>query len=353
MKETSKTTVDVVNDQALEQEVALSTAQRLRERLSDVIAQLTAFGALIVIFVFLTIVSPEFLTFNNIFNIISQTTVTAIIAVGMTFVIITAGIDLSVGSTAALGGMVGTLVMAHAHVDWSIGVVVGTLVGGFIGLINGLLITKAHLNPFIATLGMMSAARGLVYLSTNAVAVYNLQQSFAILGNGSITLGIRGVPASFPIPLIVLVAVAVLAHLLLTRTRFGRHTYAIGSNLEAARLSGISIALVLVLIYVLQGLLAGFGGMIAASRVVSGQPNFGIGLELDVIAATVIGGASLFGGQGTIVGTLIGAFLIALIRNGAVLLNINAFYQDVIIGVVIWLAVYWDQFRRKRLSAVS
>ncbi len=345
MKETSKTTVDVVNDQALEPEVALSTAQRLRERLSDVIAQLTAFGALIVIFVFLTIVSPEFLTFNNIFNIISQTTVTAIIAVGMTFVIISAGIDLSVGSIAALGGMVGTLVMAHAHVDWSMGVIVGTLVGGVIGLINGLLITKAHLNPFIATLGMMSAARGLVYLSTNAVAVYNLQPSFAILGNGSI----NGVP----VPLIVLVLVAVLAHLLLTRTRFGRHTYAIGSNLEAARLSGISIALVLVFIYVLQGLLAGFGGMIASSRVISGQPNFGVGLELDVIAATVIGGASLFGGQGTIVGTLIGAFLIALIRNGAVLLNINDFYQDVIIGVVIWLAVYWDQFRRRRLSTAS
>jgi len=345
MKETSKTTVDVVNDQALEQEVTLSTAQRLRERLSDVIAQLTAFGALIVICVFLTFASPEFLTFNNIFNIISQTTVTAIIAVGMTFVIITAGIDLSVGSIAALGGMVGTLVMANAHVDWSIGVIVGTLVGGAIGLINGLLITKANLNPFIATLGMMSAARGLVYLSTNAVAVYNLQPSFAILGNGSI----NGVP----VPLIVLVVIAVLAHLLLTRTRFGRHTYAIGSNLEAARLSGISIALVLILIYVLQGLLAGFGGMIASSRVVSGQPNFGVGLELDVIAATVIGGASLFGGQGTILGTLIGAFLMAVIRNGAILLNINEFYQDVIIGVVIWLAVYWDQFRRRRLSVVS
>jgi ribose transport system permease protein len=345
MKETSKTTVDVVRDQAIEQEAALPFAQRLRERLSDVIAQLTAFGALIIIFVFLTIASPEFLTFNNIFNIISQTTVTAIIAVGMTFVIISAGIDLSVGSIAALGGMVGTLVMAHAHVDWSIGVIVGTLIGGIIGLINGLLITKAHLNPFIATLGMMSVARGLVYLSTNAVAVYNLQQSFAILGNGSI----EGVP----VPLIVLVVVAVLAHFLLTRTRFGRHTYAIGSNPEAARLSGISIVLVLILIYVLQGLLAGFGGMIASSRVISGQPNFGVGLELDVIAATVIGGASLFGGQGTIIGTLIGAFLIALIRNGAVLLNINDFYQDVIIGVVIWLAVYWDQFRRRRLSTVS
>ncbi len=196
-----------------------------------------------------------------------------------------------------------------------------------------------------SSFGMMSAARGLVYLSTGAVAVYSLPDSFALLGEGSID--------SIPIPLIVLVVVAVLAYFLLTRTRLGRHTYAIGSNPEAARLSGISIAFTLIVIYVLQGLLAGFGGMIASSRVVSGQPNFGIGLELDVIAATVIGGASLFGGQGTIIGTLIGAFLIAVIRNGAVLLNINEFYQEVIIGGVIWLAVYWDQFRRRRLSSVS
>ena len=145
------------------------------------------------------------------------------------------------------------------------------------------------------------------------------------------------------------IVLAGIMHVVLSLTRLGRHAYAIGSNEEAARLSGISITRTLIAIYVILGLLAGLGGMIAASRVISGQPNFGIGLELDIIAATVIGGASLFGGQGTILGTLIGAFLIALIRNGAVLLNINEFYQDIIIGVVIWLAVYWDQFRRRRL----
>jgi ribose transport system permease protein len=263
----------------------------------------------------------------------------------MTFVIITAGIDLSVGSIAALGGMLGTLIIAHTNLGWPLGVLGGTLVGGVLGLVNGLLITKARLSPFIATLGAQSVVRGLVYLSTGAVGVYGLPSNFALLGEGSID--------SIPIPLMILIVVAVLAYFLLTRTRFGRHTYAIGSNLEAARLSGVSITFTLILVYVLQGLLAGFGGMIASSRVVSGQPNFGIGLELDVIAATVIGGASLFGGQGTILGTLIGAFLIAVIRNGAVLLNINEFYQDVIIGVVIWLAVYWDQFRRRRLSIIS
>lgn len=345
MKETVKSTAGVGRDQAKEQEAHVSFAQRLRERLADLVAQLTAAGALIVVCIVFSIASPDFLTFNNLFNIISQTTVTAVIAIGMTFVIISAGIDLSVGSTAALGGMLGTLIISRTNVSWPLGVLGGTLVGGGIGLVNGLLITKARLSPFITTLGMMSVARGLVYLSTGAVAVYSLPDSFALLGEGSID--------GIPIPLIVLVVVAVLAYFLLTRTRFGRHTYAIGSNPEAARLSGISIAFTLIVIYVLQGLLAGFGGMIASSRVVSGQPNFGIGLELDVIAATVIGGASLFGGQGTIIGTLVGAFLIAVIRNGAVLLNINEFYQEVIIGGVIWLAVYWDQFRRRRLSSVS
>ena len=345
MKETVKSTAGVGLDQAKEQEAHVSFARRLRERLADIVAQLTAAGALIVVCIVFSIASPDFLTFNNLFNIISQTTVTAVIAIGMTFVIISAGIDLSVGSTAALGGMLGTLIISRTNVSWPLGVLGGTLVGGGIGLVNGLLITKARLSPFITTIGMMSVARGLVYLSTGAVAVYSLPDSFALLGEGSID--------GIPIPLIVLVVVAVLAYFLLTRTRLGRHTYAIGSNPEAARLSGISIAFTLIVIYVLQGLLAGFGGMIASSRVVSGQPNFGIGLELDVIAATVIGGASLFGGQGTIIGTLVGAFLIAVIRNGAVLLNINEFYQEVIIGGVIWLAVYWDQFRRRRLTSVS
>jgi ribose transport system permease protein len=343
MKDTTKSALENGQDAAVqEKEAQLSRGQQLRKRLSDIVAQLAAGGALIIIFILLSIFSPEFLTFNNLFNIISQTTVTAIIAIGMTFVIITAGIDLSVGSVAALGGMIGTLAIANTGIDWSLGVLVGAFVGGVIGLCNGLLITKARLNPFIATLGMMSAARGAVYLSTNAVAVENLPQNFALLGNGSID--------GVPIPLIILVVVAAVAHFLLTRTRLGRYAYAIGSNTEAARLSGIPIDRYLIIIYLLIGVLSGFGGMIASSRVVSGQPNFGIGLELDVIAATVIGGASLFGGQGTIIGTLIGSFLIALILNGAVLLNINQFYQDVIIGVVIWIAVYWDQFRRRHIS---
>src|SRR5829696_1813464 len=315
----------------------------LRERLSGAISQLAAAGALIVVFIFLSFASPVFLSADNLFNIGSQTAVTAVIAIGMTLVIITAGIDLSVGSVAALSGVLGVMMMANSGLPVPVAILGGTLVGAICGIVNGLLVSVAGLNPFIATLGMLTVARGLTYIFTNAVAVFGAPSSFRLLG--------QGVIGPIPIPVIVLVAIA--GYIVLSRTRLGRYAYAMGSNLEAARLSGIPIRRYLTSVYVISGALAGFGGMIAASRVNSGQPNFGIGLELDVIAAAVIGGASLFGGQGTVVGTLIGAFLIALIRNGAVLLDVNTFYQQVIIGVVIWLAVFWDQYRRRRLAAAS
>jgi ribose transport system permease protein len=317
----------------------------LRERLSEVVSQLAAAGALIVVFAFLSFASPVFLSADNLFNIGSQTAVVAVIAIGMTLVIITAGIDLSVGSVAALSGVIGVMMMSQAGLPVPLAILGGTLVGATCGLVNGLLVSVAGLNPFIATLGMLTVARGLTFIFTNAVAVFGAPNSFRLLG--------QGVIGPIPISILMIVLVAVAGYIVLSRTRLGRYAYAMGSNLEAARLSGIPIKRYLTSVYVISGALAGFGGMIAASRVNSGQPNFGIGLELDVIAAAVIGGASLFGGQGTVVGTLIGAFLVALIRNGSVLLDINTFYQQVIIGVVIWLAVIWDQYRRRRLAAAS
>jgi ribose transport system permease protein len=317
----------------------------LRERLSDAVSQLAAAGALIVVVVVLSIASPDFLTANNLFNVGVQAAVTAVIGVGMTLVIITAGIDLSVGSVAALTGIFGVSSMVSLGFPPTLAILVGVFVGATAGLINGLLVSVANLNPFIATLGMLSAARGLTFVTSNGQAVFAEEESFRLFGQGEL-LGI-------PVPIITLVLVAIAGHIVLTRTRLGRYAYAIGSNREAARLSGIPVRRYIAHVYVISGALAGLGGMIAASRVFSGQPNYGMGLELDVIAAVVIGGASLFGGQGTILGTLIGAFLIALIRNGSVLLDINLFYQQIIIGVVIWLAVYWDQFRRRRIAASS
>ncbi len=321
------------------------TTGGLRERFSDVVSQLAAAGALIVVFVFLSFASPVFLTADNLFNIGTQTAVVAVIAIGMTLVIITAGIDLSVGSVAALSGVLGVILMVNAGLPPVLGIAGGILVGATCGLVNGLLVSSAGLNPFIATLGMLTVARGLVFITTGAVAVFGAPESFRLLGQGRI--------GPIPIPIMVIVLAAVLGYVVLSRTKLGRYAYAMGSNPEAARLSGIPIRWYLTSVYVISGALAGLGGMIAASRVNSGQPNYGVGLELDVIAAAVIGGASLFGGQGTIVGTLIGAFLIALIRNGAVLLNVDIFYQSVIIGVVIWLAVFWDQYRRRRLASAS
>jgi len=315
----------------------------LRERLSGVVSQLAAAGALIVVFVFLSFASPVFLSADNLFNIGVQTSYTAVIAIGMTLVIITAGIDLSVGSVAALSGVVGVVLMVQVGIPVVPAIMGGVLVGALCGLVNGLLVSVAGLNPFIATLGMLSVARGLVYIPTNAKAVFGAPGSFRLLG--------QGVIGAIPIPIIVVAVVAIVGYVVLSRTKLGRYAYAMGSNREAARLSGIPIKRYLTSVYVISGALAGFGGMIASSQVASGQPNFGMGLELDAIAAAVIGGASLFGGQGTVVGTLIGAFLIALIRNGSVLLDVNIYYQQVIIGVVIWVAVLWDQYRRRRLAA--
>lgn len=317
----------------------------LRERFSGAVSQMAAAGALIVVFVFLSIASPDFLTVNNLFNVGVQISVTAVIAVGITLVIITAGIDLSVGSVAALAGVLGVMTMVNLGFSPLLAIVAGTLVGAGAGLVNGFLITVANLPPFIATLGMLTVARGLVYVVSGGVAVFGAPDSFRLLG--------QGVVASIPIPIIALAIVALAGYIVLSRTRLGRYAYAIGSNPEAARLSGIPVKRYLLVVYVIGGALAGFGGMIAASQVNSGQPNYGIGLELDIIAAAVIGGASLFGGRGTIFGTLIGAFLIALIRDGAVLLGVNTFYQQILIGVVIWLAVYWDQLRRRKIEAAS
>ena len=314
----------------------------LTDRMSGAISQVAAAGALIVVFVVLSIIAPSFLTADNLFNLGSQTSVNAVMAVGVTLVIITGGIDLSVGSVSALSGVVGVMLMAHYGFSPLLGILGGLAVGAAAGLVNGLLVSIVGLPPFIATLGMLSVGRGLVLIVTGAVAVFGAPESFRLLG--------QGVLSGIPIPVLLIAVTAIGGHLVLTRTRLGRYAYVMGSNVEAARLSGVPVKKHTTAVYVLSGLLAGLGGMIAASRINSGQPNFGEGLELDVIAAVVIGGASLFGGRGTMLGSLIGAFLVATIRNGAVQLNIGTFYQNVLIGVIIWLAVWWDRYQRRKLS---
>src|SRR5262245_62003566 len=243
----------------------------IRDRMSEIVSQLAAAAGLIVVFVALSFASPYFLTSNNLFNVCVQIAVVAILAVGQTMVILTAGIDLSVGSVAGLSGVVGSMAMANWGLPMTLGIVGGILVGAGPAPGHARLGPKAGLPPFTATLGMMGVARGLTFIVSGAVAIYGLPDAFRKVGEGEI--------GPIPLPLLYLIIIAIAGHMVLTRTRLGRYTYAIGSNKDAARLSGIPINKVLVSVYVISGALAGLGGMIAASRLHSGQPNYGVGLE--------------------------------------------------------------------------
>jgi ribose transport system permease protein len=312
-----------------------------RAWLRQLLQQLGPFMFVLALGIALTIGSPYFLTGTNISAIFVQMSVIAIIAVGQVMVIITAGIDLSVSSVVALSGVMSTLVVTNHH--WPIvpGMILGVLVGGGVGLINGILVTRVHLPPFIATLGTLSAVGGIALLVTNGQPIA-APTNFDVLGDSHI--------GPIATPIVVMAVVAAAGWFILARTVLGRAAYAIGSSYETARLSGIPVRRVLTSVYVIQGLLAGLGGVIVASRVVTGDPAAGANYNLDAIAAAVIGGASLFGGEGTIIGGLIGALLMELISNGSDLLNISNFWQDFILGVVIIAAVAYDQLRRRALA---
>ncbi len=302
------------------------------------------FGTLIGLIVLccaLWILTPFFLTVSNLLNIAQQTSINAIIAVGMTFVIITAGIDLSVGSILAFSGVV-LAKMIHLGIPLPIAIVFGLAVGFLCGLVNGLLITHGRLPPFISTLGMMSVARGAALLSTQGRPVSGFSKSFRFLATGEIL--------HIPTPVIIMVLVYIVAHFILTRTKLGRYTFAIGGNEEAAILSGVNVKFYKTTVYGLCGMLSGLAAAILTARLNSAQPIAGIMYELDAIAATVIGGTSLMGGQGTIIGTLIGAFIMGVLRNGLNLLGVSSFIQQIVIGSVIIIAVLVDMTLKKQRS---
>ncbi len=301
-------------------------------------SQVAALMGLILIAIILTILSPYFFTLSNFFNISRQAAVITIVAIGETFVILTAGIDLSVGSLVTLSSVSMALVMID-YGNILEGVLLGLAVGVGLGVINGLLVTKADLPPFIVTLGMLGIAEGVALVITFGQTMYGLPPAFQFLGQGNI-LGI-------PTPLVVLLVVFVVFHVLLTYNRLGRYFIAIGGNQEATRLSGVNVDAVKISAYAISGFLAAIGGIVLSARINSAHPAEGQGYELDAIAAAVIGGTSLMGGQGTIVGTIIGSFLMAVIRNGLNLLNVNSFWQQIVIGLVIIAAVWLDRARRR------
>ena len=300
------------------------------------------FGTLIGLLVLCTILwilSPFFLTVSNLLNIAQQTAINAIIAVGMTFVIITAGIDLSVGSMLAFSGVVLASVL-KVDLPVPVAVLAGLTVGFVCGLVNGLLITIGRLPPFISTLGMMSVARGAALLYTKGRPVSGFSDSFRFLASGEIM--------HIPTPVIIMIVVYVIAHFVLTKTKLGRYTYAIGGNEEAALLSGVNVKFFKASVYGICGMLSGLAAVILTARLNSAQPIAGMMYELDAIAATVIGGTSLMGGEGTIFGTLIGALIMGVLRNGLNLLGVSSFIQQIVIGSVIIIAVLADMALKKQ-----
>ena len=301
-------------------------------------------GALIVLLIAvgaLTLASPEFLTGNNLANLARQVAIFGILAIGQLFVILTGGIDLSVGSILGLAGAV-TAQLLVAGVPIVPSILLGVVVGGVLGLANGLLVTRFKLPPFIATLGMLGIARGIVLVITNANTIQGLPDSFQQLANGSV-LGI-------PNLLIIFVIITAIAWFVLNRTVFGRYVYSVGSNPEAARLAGVPVALVTTAVYVISGVLAAVGGVLLTSRLGAGVPTAGTGFELQAIAACVIGGASLSGARGSAIGAACGALIIGVLNNGGNLLAINAFYLQIAIGALILVAVGFDQMNTRNAA---
>jgi ribose transport system permease protein len=303
------------------------------------IQRLLPFLTLIALFIILSIASPNFLTETNLSSVVRQTAVINIMALGMTLVIISGGIDLSVGSILGLAGLLGTMAMEHGS-GIGAGIAVGLAVGAACGFANGAMITGLRINPFIVTLGTMGIFRGLALIVSKGLPVHQVPQAFSYLGEGNL-LGV-------PFVLWILLLCGLVMHVLLEHTRLGRYAFSIGSNSEAAFYAGVPVTFHTIAVYSIAGLLTGLAGMIEASRLMTGQPTGGQGYELQAIAAVVIGGGSLRGGEGSVLGTLVGAFIMGLLSNGSDLLGTNPYWQQVIIGAVIILAVSMDELRKRR-----
>lgn len=290
----------------------------------------------------LSLISDNFLTASNIFSVARAFSYVAIMAIGMTMVIITQGIDLSVGSIFGFAGVVTAFAFAKMGLSLPISIILGLIGGVTCGFMNGILITRANLPPFIATLGMLSVARGLSYAITSGFPI-QMPKSYNVIGQGTLS--------GVPLPVIYMLILAVVFSVLLNRTVLGRRIYALGGNEEASRISGIDVNKIKLIVYSLSGLLSAIAGLVTMARLGVAQSTAGLGYEMDVIAAVIIGGASLSGGKGTIAGTIIGAALMGVLRNGLVLLNVSAYWQQTVIGLVIITAVTLDQLRYRREKA--
>ena len=299
--------------------------------------------ALIILCVFLAVfpkTSSSFLSVKNIFNVLRQISTNMLLACGMTMVIILGGIDLSVGSIIALAGVISAGCVSRYGLPIPVAMLVGVLIGLVIGCFNGAVIAATTIPPFIVTLATMNIARGLAKVYTGGSPVRVVSKEWQFLGAGYI--------GPVPVPVIIMIIAVIISTLIMNKTKMGRHIYAVGGNAQAAVFSGIKVANVKFFVHAFSGVMAGIAGIILASRMYSGQPTAGEGAEMDAIAAVVVGGTSMAGGAGKIGGTIIGALIIGILNNGLNLLNVNSFWQTVVKGVVILLAVFIDYIRTKK-----
>jgi ribose transport system permease protein len=287
----------------------------------------------------LSLMSPVFLTTNNILNVLRQVSSNANIALGMTLVILTGGIDLSVGAVVAIAGTMAAGFIALSGLPVPVALCLGLLIGVVIGCFNGTVIAKTGMPPFIVTMAMLTMARGLVYVYTGGLPIRTLDPIFNKVGSGYL--------GPIPLPVIYTILLYIGVMILLYRTKLGRHIYAVGGNREAARFSGINVARVEIVVYTIIGFLSAVTGIVLCARMYSGQPTIGNGFELDAIAAVVLGGTSFSGGVGTIGGTIIGVLVIGVLNNGLNLLGVSSFWQLIVKGAVILLAVYIDTLKKK------
>lgn len=294
--------------------------------------------ALVIISALISFANPNFFTVPNLVNVVRQISINGILAVGVTFVLLTGGVDLSLGSVVALAGVVAASAAHPQQYPVVVPLALGVLTGAACGAVNGFVVTKGRVAPFIATLGMMTVARGLALVVSGGRPVSNLSPAFTRLGGD--VMGI-------PIPAIILAVIALLSYVFLKHLRLGRYIFAVGGNEHAAWASGINVGMVKLLAYTVCGALAGVAGVVLAARITTGQPNAGVGYELDAIAAVVIGGTSLSGGVGGVGGTILGSLLMGVINNGLDLMNVTSYYQSIVKGIIIVGAVLFDRTREQ------
>lgn len=309
--------------------------------LKQILSQYGTLFGLIAIVIIISIIKPKFLSIDNIMNLLRQTSINGLLAIGMTFVVLTGGIDLSVGSIVGASGMFAALVAkSENNLPWYVAALVGISVGLLLGILNGVIISYLKVPAFIATLGMLSIARGITYMASDARPVPGLSEDFLKIGGGNI--------GPIPIPVIILVIVLVICYILLYRHRYGRYVFATGGNALAARVSGIKVKKIVCSVYMISGLLAGLAGVILTSRVTSGLAQSGQNYETDAIAAAVIGGNSLAGGRGRLWGTVVGFLIIGVMNNGLDMMAVSSYWQLVIKGSIIIIAVMLDSLNEAK-----